>query len=273
MNDLLERYKNWCEKGNLLPRTIDAYIGDIKHFLRYYGDRDITKVSARDIRYYLTMIKGGAKTANRKLASLSSLFNFLIEDEQIANNPVSGIRRGKVRPSAPKWLKPSEVDEVRQACLNNILARTIVEMFYFTGIRLEELRTCLLTSLDMEKRELKVMGKGGVERYVPFPVSLLSTLNSYLDWRNSKEPFLFVSPNSRQLTRNQIERIFVSLSKLSGVTVRPHKLRHSFATDAINRGMRRECLKEILGHKQISTTDWYIHIEPKIKEEYDKAYP
>ena len=269
--DIVERYKASL-KDDLLKETVKAYVYDIGHFLAYLKGKDLVEVTSRDIKNYLLTTGGGNRIENRRLASLSSLFNFLIEDEKILDNPVSGVKRRKVRPGKPAFLKPFEFDIVLSFCPDT-LSRIIVLVFFYTGIRLEELRTCPLSSLDIEKRELKVKAKGGGDRYVPFPRGLLPLLNEYLGKRNSDSEFLFVSENGKQLTRHWIEyHLFTRLSKESKVFVRPHKLRHSFATNCIERGMSRECLKEILGHKQISTTDWYIHITPKVKEEYDKAY-
>ena len=263
--NIIDEYKGTLK--DLATNTIAAYEYDIAHFLRYLDicDIDLSNVKAKTIRQYLNSTRGKARISNRRLASLNSFFSFLIEDERIEANPAAIIKGYKVEKGKPKFLKPSEVERVIESC-PNILLLMVVKLFYYTGIRLEELRTCQLTSLDMSKRELKVMGKGEIERYVPFPIGLLPTFNEYLNWRNGVEikdenrNYLFVSEVGKALSRNQIEYSMRKLSKNSGIGVRPHKLRHSFATNCIERGMSRQALQKILGHKDISTIKTLIDI-------------
>lgn len=285
MNDIISEYKGTIK--DLAPNTMQAYVKDVGHFLDYLNRIGISysKASPKIIRRYLNSTGGKAKISNRRLSSITSFCRFLVEQELIEVNPASGMKRYKVEETVPKFLKQQDISIIRQACKQSlvethppILVETIISIFSFTGVRLEELRTCELNSLDLQKRELKVMGKGRIERYVPFPMEIIPLLNSYLEWRNQRPDiteyvgYLFISSTGIILSRNQIGYITKKLSKVTGIFVRPHKLRHSFATSAIERGMSRESLSAILGHKRISTTDWYVHIKPKVKEEYDKAF-
>ena len=271
----MDKYRTYLKQNDLLPRTISAYCYDVGLFLTRFDDA--TKLTPKDISDHLRRLSSGAKRKKRYLASITSYYTFLVEEGMMVINPASGVKRPRVRPSLPKYLTQFEVDVVRMAC-PDVVTKTIVDMFYFTGVRLEELRTCQLTSLNMDKMEIKVSGKGDKERYVPFPKSLIPLFNEYLLYRNSiresedSRNYLFIKPNGKQLNVNQLQYLFRKLSKNTGIKVRAHMLRHTFATHAIQRGMSRQAVKEILGHVSVSTTDWYIHLKADVRTDYDLAF-
>ena len=127
--------------------------------------------------------------------------------------------------------------------------------------------------LDLKNRQLKITGKGNKVRYVRFPTSLAELFAEYLLHREGHDsPYLFVTDAGEPFSRNQIEYMTQRLSKKTGVFVRPHILRHSFATEAINRGMSRYSIQRLLGHASVTTTEWYIHMEPDVEKDYDKAF-
>ena len=271
----MNEYRAYLKEHQLLPNTIDAYCYDLERFIKYLGSIkvELVDVSPKTVTRYISILGGSGTRKKRCLASISSHFNHLVETEIVGINPVAGIRRPKVKSLEPKWLQVYEVEKIRESCPNTF--RIIVDTFYLTGIRLEELRTCQLGSLDLQDKQLKVIGKGDKPRYVPFPQSLADLLGTYIETRNpftGFENYLFLTGQGKAYTRNQLEYMMVKLSKISGITVRPHILRHSFATHAIERGMRRQSVQKILGHVSVSTTDWYVHIEPDVRGDYDRAF-
>jgi len=272
----MDEYRAYLKEHELLPNTIDAYCYDLERFIKYLSSIkvELLDVSPKTVTKYISILGGSGTRKKRCLASISSYFNYLVETEMISTNPVASIRRPKVKPLEPKWLQIYEVEKIREACPDTF--RVIVDTFYLTGIRLEELRTCQLGTLDLLGKQLKVIGKGDNPRYVPFPQSLAELFKAYIDTRNplpSFENYLFLTRRGKSYTRNQLEYMMIKLSKISGITVRPHMLRHSFATHAIKRGMSRQSVQKVLGHASVSTTDWYVHIEPNVRSEYDTAFP
>jgi len=272
----MNKYRAYLEEHNLLPNTIDAYCYDLKRLISYLSliELELVDVSPKIVTKYISDLGGSGTRKKRCLASISSYFNYLVETEIISINPVAGIRRPRVKLLDPNWLQVYEVERVRETCPD--IFKVIVDTFYLTGIRLEELRTCRLGTLDLQGKQLKVIGKGEKPRYVPFPQSLANLFETYLETRNpspSFENYLFLTERGKPYTRNQLEYIMVKLSKISGITVRPHILRHSFATHAIEKGMSRQSVQKVLGHVSVSTTDWYVHIEPNVRSEYDTAFP
>ena len=284
---MLNKFRQYLidhSEGSISNNTISAYLSDVRHFLIYIGSKELSSIVSKDIIGFIgqpTFKKPfrpcSTKTRRRRLSSVRVFFNFLLVEGIVTSNPTV-FQRMKARQQKyiPLFLKPFEVQRVIDACGKNILSKTIVVLLFGTGIRLEEMRTCQLASVDLDKREMKVLGKGNKERYVPFSKEIVRKLQEYVSLR---EKFvkpdvteLFVSGQGIPLTKNQIEYMFRKLSKYSGIVVRPHKLRHSFATDAISRKMNPKSLQRILGHESQVTTDWYTHIEPNIRDDYDRAY-
>lgn len=284
--NLVDRFRRYLidySEGEVSGNTISAYLADIKYFLIHIKGKDLSIVSARDIIEFVGLpifkkpfYRCSVKTRRRRLSSVRSFFNFLVNEGDVISSPVPvRLVRARRQKYIPPFLKPFEVQRIINLCKDTLL-ETIIIVLFGTGMRLEEMRTCQLNSVDIDKREMKVLGKGGKERYVPFSTELAKTLKKYLKWREFRaQPGvteLFVSERGIQLTKNQIEYLFRKLSKLSGIVARPHKLRHSFATDAISRGMNPKSLQRILGHESQVTTDWYTHIEPNVRSDYDKAF-
>jgi len=270
---LIEEYKSFLKGNGLLPNTIQAYCLDVGQFLRYLTSTKVLvdSVTTHTVVHYFMLSGDSVRRQKRKLSALTSYFGFLVETDHMELNPAASIRRRKLNPTSPRFLKPENVDKVLQAC-TDIVRRVIISTFYLTGIRLEELRTCLLMDLDLKKRELKITGKGNKVRYVRFPTSLAELFTEYLDYRGGDCPYLFVTDQGEPFSRNQLEYMTQRLSKKTGIFVRPHILRHSFATEAINRGMSRYSVQRLLGHASVTTTEWYIHMEPDVEKDYDKAF-
>ena len=271
----MEQYEEHLRNNELLPRTIEAYCYDVSRFLRLFPEP--INLTPKDISDHVKRMSGGPKRKKRYLSAVSSYYTFLMEEGMTDFNPVGGVRRPRSKMSLPRYLTKREIDTVRLSC-ETLTSRTIVDTLYFTGIRLDELRTCQLTSLDLEKRELRVLGKGHKPRFVPFPVSLIPLYEEYLlhreelprteDGRN----VLFLNHAGKQFTQSQIQHLMRKISKQSGIKVRCHVLRHTFATHALERGMSRQAVQKIMGHASVSTTDWYIHLEPDVRSDYERAF-
>ena len=280
---LIQEYRN--SKRKLLTRTKDAYCYEIRRFLLYLN-KEPGDATYRDIERYLTDDVGtgrkrplGDRAVNRILSSLRSFYFFLLREGTVQSNIVDIVERCKIGKRVPAYLKTEELNDLRKFCHGNILWRVIFELLYSTGIRRSELLGTNVSSLLLETRELKIMRKGGTEGYVRVPQSLISLLQQYLIWRTEevkpkpKEQGLIVSLKGVRMSSNEISYIFRKMTKKTGVHVYPHKLRHTFGTLARQRGMSLEQIQKLLGHQQLATTEWYVHVEPETGEAYDKAFP
>lgn len=281
MNELISQFLEWNRKS-LAPSSQIEYSRDLRQLEIWLSRKDtaIQDASNVNIQEYLRTGRFGRRLANRKLSVFRSFYSYLVDIGVIETNPAIKLRRFRVEELFPYTLSIFDLsvilnvrifrDEFRQL-LTNIILRT----FYYTGIRLSELIGINIGDIDYELRRIRVIGKGSKERMVKFPNSLVSWFHSYFVIREqvAGETAWFVNPRGKRITQSQVEYIFTKLKKETGIRVRPHSLRHTFATHALDQGMNLAQVKELLGHKSIATTGIYVHITESLEESYDRAFP
>ena len=272
--------------------TLRAYKRDLLAFkeyvalldeslLFYEADTDVVR------SWVAAMMDMGAEasTVCRKLSSLRSFFAYACANCGVGENPVAGLKGPKGKKRLPSFVKEEDMDrliddgcfgEGYEACRDKV----IVQLFYETGVRLSELVGMDVSSVDMQACVIKVLGKRNRERIVPFAVGLRSALEAYLQERekfiSSSSGALFLSAKGSRIGGGYIYRMV--RSRLAGVTSvkkkSPHVLRHSFATAMLNNNAEIGAVKELLGHRQLATTEIYTHLSfEDLKGFYDKAHP
>lgn len=232
------------------------------------------------------MDKGNTATSvNRRLSSVRSLYRFALSRSLVDRDPSHGITGPKRKKLLPQYLRESEMDTL----LDDVLAedsfdvaraRTIIYLFYATGIRLSELTGLDDQSVDFRNRQIKVHGKRDKERIVPFGDELSAALQNYVEQRDrevARQDFAFFVTNkgvrmTPQQVRNEVRR---QLTKVTSLKKRsPHVLRHTFATAMLNHSAGIENVKKLLGHESISTTEIYTHTSfEQLKSVYAQAHP
>ena len=164
--------------------------------------------------------------------------------------------------------------------------RAIIELLYSSGLRVSELVNLNRDSINLERREFMVRGKGSKDRPIFVSKSAADRLQDYLDARTDSLPALFLnnsrntqavdtSGNYRRMTARSVERIVEKYARLAGITkhVSPHTLRHSFATDLLMNGADLRSVQTMLGHADISTTQIYTHVtDAHLKEIHEKFH-
>lgn len=272
-------------KRRLSPNSQIEYTRDLARLESWLSlaDKTLITASRHEVVRYLNHISVGNKAANRKLAVFRSFYAYLVDEGIINDNPVAKIARYPVGKTLPNVLNPNELNALFNCSLysgssfKNVLVNTITRTFYYTGIRLSELIGINQSDIDLENRQMRVLGKGNKERQVMFSTSLLNQFVSYSAIREqvvrANIPEWFVGDRGIRLNINQVEYIFAKLRKATGIDVRPHVLRHTFATHALNRGMNLKEVQFLLGHADISTTGIYVHITEDMGKSYDKAFP
>lgn len=275
---LLQEFTN--SKHSLSVRTKTEYLHDVNLFLNHLRGKELPDVGYRDIESFLNSRDTSPSMVNRRLSALNSFFKFLVKKGLVNSNPVGLVERQKMKELKPKFLTEDELSQVK-ACCADLLQLLIVEIFYHTGIRLSELIYSNINDLNLKNPddiELKVMGKGGRERFVPVSSKLLPLITDYIDWRSKRvdkgEIALFVTPTrGRRISQSWLSKTMEGLRDRSHISkFRAHVLRHTFATDAFEAGVRRESVQQILGHRKPSTTDIYIHINPDVKKDYKEHF-
>ena len=280
--DKFEEYLSYEKKFSI--NTISAYLKDIESFQKFLFDNG-TKVS-KEINYsfirqwivYLSENKYSKTSINRKIASLKSYFNFLVNIEKIDSSPLKGHKNLK---SSSKIVIPFSEDEVIEVFENfkssNISERDklIIEMFYSTGIRREELINIKIEDIFHDQSLIKILGKRNKERLIPMLPRLSKNIRTYVK-DNNMSKFLFESKKSKKISVSTVYRLINKYFRLvsTKVKVSPHVLRHTFATHMINNGADINTIKEILGHSSLSSTQIYTKIKlPKIVNDYKKSHP
>jgi integrase/recombinase XerC len=267
---------------NVSRHTVRAYDSDVTQFLKHVAlDRQIkvadlppAALTVDAIRAYLGAVHARGQTrstAARKLAALRTFLRFLHREGIIDSNAADLVRTPKRDVRMPTHLSENEMATMLDAvAADEPLGRrdrAILELFYASGLRLSELAGLDLDSLDLSRRMLRVLGKGGKERFVPFHGAADRALRAWLPdreqlrrpARDRREP-VFLNARGGRLTTRSIDRIVRRYAAVVREGVSPHALRHSFATHLLQRGADLRAIQELLGHARLSTTQRYTHV-------------
>ena len=277
---------------NRSQQTVESYRGDLKHFEKFAKDLSDSfsweTVDSDMVRDWMEsmMDKGNsAATVSRRLSALKTFYRFALARHYVESDPVYSIKGPKKEKPLPQFVKESEMDELldRQAWgddYNNVRARTIIILFYETGMRLSELVNLDDKDVNFVTSEIKITGKGNKQRIVPFGDELKNTLLEFRRLRDAsvevKTPALVVSDKGTRMSPSKVQNIVRSnLSRVCSLKKKsPHVLRHSFATAMLNHHVGIENLKKLLGHASISTTEIYTHTTfEQLKRVYNEAHP
>ena len=277
---------------NRSQQTVESYRDDLKHFEKFAKDLSDSfsweTVDSDMVRDWMEsmMDKGNsAATVSRRLSALKTFYRFALARRYVESDPVYSIKGPKKEKPLPQFVKESEMDELldRQAWgddYNNVRARTIIILFYETGMRLSELVNLDDKDVNFVTSEIKITGKGNKQRIVPFGDELKNTLLEFRRLRDAsvevKTPALVVSDKGTRMSPSKVQDVVRSnLSRVCSLKKKsPHVLRHSFATAMLNHHVGIENLKKLLGHASISTTEIYTHTTfEQLKRVYNIAHP
>ena len=290
---MTEKFLNYLKyERNRSAHTVEGYSRDLRAFEAYFKHLDSQlsweSIDSDVIRDWMEsmMDKGNTATSvNRRLSSVRSLYRFALSRKLVETDPSHGIAGPKRKKLLPQYLRESEVDRLLDDVLQEesfevARARTIINIFYTTGIRLSELTGLDDASVDFANRQIKVHGKRNKERIVPFGSELCAELQNYVELRDQEvaredNAFLVTNKGIRmtpQQVRNEVRR---QLTKVTSLKKRsPHVLRHTFATAMLNHSAGIENVKKLLGHESIATTEIYTHTTfEQLKNAYAKAHP
>lgn len=283
---------------NLSPHTVAAYrrdLLDLEEFTRIYLCRDDFKWNKVDrgvIRAFLGEAgrRGLApRTVARKLSAARALFRHLHRAGTISANPARLVRGPKLDRTLPGHLRTEEVAalfrwaETRAACENGLPETrllAILELLYGSGLRLSELASLGVRSLDLDRGQIRVLGKGRKERIVPVTGAAARAIRRYLPRRAEvAEPAtraLLVGRHGRRLSNRHIQRLVQSVLEdfAESANVSVHSLRHTFATHLLDAGADLMAVKELLGHASLGTTQIYAHTsKERLRRVYKGAHP
>lgn len=304
---------------NVSPNTVRAYDTDVTQFLEFVAARDGVKPSqvaperldAIAIRDFLgDLHKRGLSRASaaRRLSALRTFAKYLVREGVLPDDATQLVGAPKREQSLPAHLGHSEIDALLAApdvsTVPGRRDRAILELFYASGLRLSELAGVDLEDINLSGRMIRVRGKGGKERLLPFNNSAADAIRRMLadaaglrtllgqrqeaegkgqkqsqkqsgKGRSSTTP-LFLSLRGARLTTRSIDRIVRQHVRTAAITtgISPHALRHTFATHLLQAGADLRAIQELLGHAQLTTTQRYTHLDVgRLMEVYRQAHP
>jgi integrase/recombinase XerD len=264
------------------PNTVRNYRVDLKQFIKIVGDKEVDKVTKSDVakfRMVLQSQKRKSSTLARKLATLNSLYQYLIDLELVNVSPITKSHRPKVSQRIPSSLSNEEVKMILKH-IDNLQDKAIVVLLLTTGLRSSELLSIKKQNILIERdgqtfsidkiledslkendiAYIRVVGKGDKEREVPITGKTLSILVEYLKEAN---PYIDNQTPIFPISYHTLWRKIKTIGKKLAITVHPHKLRHTAATMALASGAELRVIQELLGHASPTTTARYAKVGQK----------
>lgn len=278
------------EKG-LSHASIESYKQDLKHYLNYLEDNDITKVDDINTEVIVSFLKSlrdrgmSAKTVTRIQSTLRNYHQFLLNENLSSHNPATRLLAVKEEKKLPEYLTVEEMERLLNTPDDSLAGKrdkAMMELLYASGIRVSELIGIDITEVNNNMGFIRVRGKGSKERIVPITDYVARLLNEYINdirvqlLKDDNTNRLFITNRGKGFTRQGLWKTIKKYEMLSGIDRRitPHTFRHSFATHLIENGADLRAVQEMLGHSDISTTQIYTQISAtKIREMYKQFHP
>ncbi|MCS7020711.1 MAG: tyrosine recombinase XerC [Gemmataceae bacterium] len=281
---------------NAATMTIKSYREDLMQLLAFLREQrgksslTVTDWNIRSLRAYLAWLheQGYSRsTIARRLAAVRAFGRFLCRQGVISQNPAQSLRSPRQERKLPHFLTPEQVLRLVQAPQGqnwqSLRDRAILEVLYSAGLRVSELVGLDLERVDLREGFLHIHGKGKRERLALLGPSAQQALAAwlharaqYLQQRRRQSSAVFINRFGTRLTSRSVGRLLHHYLRQTGVDPRttPHTLRHSFATHLLDNGADIRGVQELLGHKQLTTTQIYTHVSPgRLKESYRQAHP
>lgn len=286
---LAEFIRHLASEKRHSPRTCDSYQRDLLRLADWLGRSGFVawqRVTNHDLRRYVaTLSREGlsGRSIGRHLSATRRFYQFLLREKLASDNPALDIRAPKSGRRLPRVAdvdqlnhlldgQPDDPLEVRDLCM--------FELMYSSGLRLAELASLDLDTVDLRSGEVRVMGKGGKERLLPVGRKAIAAIQAWLPYRaalaNDGEAALFVSQRGERLSHRSIQ-VRLSrwgISRGADQKLHPHLLRHSFASHMLESSGDLRAVQELLGHADIATTQVYTHLDfQHLARVYDQSHP
>lgn len=273
--------------------TLQSYGKDLEQFqvflhLQYALD-DVTRASFAQVRSWIVHLMNegqSARSVNRKISTLRSYYKFLMKKGKLRSNPTEGVQGPKTPKRNPAFVPATHMNTLLDQLqfpegYEGQRDRMIIELFYFTGMRLSELIGLKEKDIDTYHQTIRVLGKRNKERLIPMSPVLQQRLQEYIRLRHETfgsgaEAFLFLTAKGKKMYPKMVYNLVnAALGAVTTVEQKsPHVLRHTFATHMLNNGADINAIKEILGHASLAATQVYTHNTlEKMKQVYKKAHP
>lgn len=266
---------------SMSDNTIDAYLHDVSFFTTYLSEQDlklpveeVTQKHLQDLLRYVNELELSAGTQARVLSGIKSFFKYLLLEEVVKVDPTALLEAPKLKRTLPTYLTIDEVEQLFEAIDHSTPEgqrnRAILETMYSCGLRVSETIALKISDLYLDVGFIKVLGKGNKERLVPIGSTAVKQIKlyrehirSHMNIKKGAEDTLFLNRRGNGLSRVMVFLILKDVTEKSGIkkNVHPHTLRHSFATHLVEAGADLRAVQEMMGHKSITTTEIYTHLD------------
>ena len=279
--------------------TLRSYRFDLEEFNSFCSTHDsissFIEINAQTIQSFLQTLyrkKLSSKTQARRLASIKSMYKYLVETKSIDTNIALVIKTPKIIKELPHFLSLKEASDILSLPVGRDMKayreKTILQLFYATGVRISEIIKIKLDDIKMEEGIINVVGKRNKKRFVIIGPEASKTLKKYILERNKNKvyyshPYLFppINIKIKNFEKKYIHQntVFNIVKKYMNIVsndkkLSPHSLRHTFATHMLNNGANLMAIKDLLGHESLANTQIYTHVQlKKIKATYDQTHP
>jgi integrase/recombinase XerD len=278
------------EKG-LSDNTIQSYRRDMLKFVGFLDKQNLVtaRIQRQDVVDFLAMLykrRLDSRSVARHLVTIRHFFRFSLLEGFIKEDPAATIESPKFRQSLPYFLSVEEVERLlAQPDTSSAIGlrdKAIIELMYSTGIRVSELAGIRVGDLQLEAGCLRCIGKGNKERLVPVGKKALAVVEAYMKksrpelLKDNASANLFLNQRGRPMDRVMIWKMMGRYGRKAALRkpLKPHTLRHSFATHLLDRGADLRSVQMMLGHSDISTTQIYTHVvEERLKQVYKAHHP
>jgi integrase/recombinase XerD len=278
------------EKG-VSANTLDAYRRDVEKFAEFAAGQRLALDKVRrdeivDFLRHLYHRKLDSRSVARHLVTIRHFFRFALAEGLISEDPAETVESPRFRSSLPMFLTVEEVERlIAQPDASTVVGlrdKAMVEVMYSAGLRVSELCKLRLSDIHYDKGYVRCIGKGDKERLVPIGRRAVEVVRAYLGKsrpklaRENSPPLLFLNRQGGQCSRHGFWKTISDCGRLAGIRkkLKPHMLRHSFATHLLDRGADLRAVQMMLGHSDIATTQIYTHVvEARLKQVYREHHP
>jgi integrase/recombinase XerC len=289
-NPLIDAYlAHLSTERRLSPHTASNYARDLRALADFAARNNLDdwkSIDSQHVRVFAAREHAGGlgpRSVQRRLSAVRGFFNYLLRERVVSSNPALDVRAPKAPRRLPGTLDVDQLNQLLDIPAENALAirdRAIMELFYSSGLRLDELVNLDGPQLDLADRTVRVTGKGRKVRIVPVGRKADEALRLWLRERGAlaspDEAALFVGKNGRRLKHRAVQLRIAHWARRKGLPghVHPHLFRHSFATHLLESSKDLRGVQELLGHADISTTQIYTHLDfAHLARTYDASHP